>query len=82
MNTWQHNTHSSTPTKVLLPEYIKGLFSWKDFIEDGKCRREKWVENIFGRCLVGGGRGEKIAGAWEFSLWPYQNVFSLRWREN
>ena len=29
--------------------------------------REKWVKNIFGRCLVGGRRGEKIGGAWEFS---------------
>ena len=66
MNTWQHNTHSSTPTKVLLAEYIKGLFGWKDFGEDGKCRREKWEENIFGRYLVGGRRGENISPAREF----------------
>ena len=72
---WQHNTHSSTPTKVLLPEYIKGPFGWKDFIEDRKCRREKRVKNIFGRYLVGERRGEKIGGAWEFSPWPHQNIF-------
>ena len=61
--------------KVLLPEYIKGPFGWKDFIEDGKCRREKWVKNIFDMCLVGERNGEKIDGAWEFSPWPHQNVF-------
>ena len=66
MNTWQHNTRSSMPTKVLLVEYIKDSFSWKDFREDGKCRREKWKENIFGRCLVGGKRGENIGGARDF----------------
>ena len=30
--------------------------------EDRKEMKEKWRENIFSRCLVGGRRGKKIGG--------------------
>ena len=39
-------------------------------------------ENIFCECLAEGRAGKKTDGAWMFSHWAKQNVFSPYWGKN
>ena len=51
----EHTVHSQGPSVL------------RDFRENGKLRREKYRENIFSECLVGGIGGKKSIEAWVFS---------------
>ena len=47
--------------------HSQGPFVLRDFRENGKLGREKYRENIFSECLVGGIRGKKSIETWVFS---------------
>ena len=47
-----------------------------------KKRRENEKGKLFWECLVRRGIGENDGGAWVFSPWAHQKVFSSKWGEN
>ena len=55
------------------------MFGWVDFREDKKKRRENGERKHFCECLAEGRAGKKTDGAWMFSYWANQNIFSPYW---